>query len=754
MTEKSNELSDKDKVTQGSTNEMKGIEKKEQADQLEGDAEVEEEKVEVTDSAVDSESIQENPTAEETEIVPEESATEATEDEVAVESSTIEEDQISSEPSSEELIEDKPEAVKALNEEVSAPVEEQTPEEPSETIESGVEVKEVVSETIEPTVEAPETIDSAVSGDDKESSDSESEESEQEEDHSNDPVELSDLTVVQLLKLLKDKIQANPVLKLDKIAHEIKAAFDELISKEKVDALDKFKAEGGAEDEFEYRQDAEEREFLKVFNDFRYQLNSLRKEAERQKEKNLAIKTELLNKLRDLVDGEETTLSMSTIKSIQEEWKSIGPVPTSQNRNLWASFNALMDRFYDNRSIYFELKELDRKKNLESKTELCEKAEALKDAPDLKEAIRQLNELHEEFKHIGPVPREEQENLWQRFKGASDAVYDRRKDFFEGQKEVFKQNQTEKEALIAQLDSFADFKADRIKDWNIKTKEILEIQKTWEKIGPVTKEAGKEINKAFWAAFKHFFHNKNMFFKELDEIRATNQKKAEELITQAEELMNNTDWQNTANQLVKLQQEWKKLGPTPEKNRDSLYKKFKTACDTFFENRRNSNKQANSEFDENLKKKQDIIKQILEASKGTELSEDTLTDLVSEFNETGFVPRKNIKEIQAQFKEAVDAYLEKMDPSGSGREDFLFRLNLNRIQSDPNSTKTLNRKEHGIRKQITDLENSITLWRNNLEFFAASKTADKLKDQFDIKIKKAEEEIDKLKSKLSILKEF
>ncbi len=136
------------------------------------------------------------------------------------------------------------------------------------------------------------------------------------------------------------------------------------------------------------------------------------------------------------------------------------------------------------------------------------------------------------------------------------------------------------------------------------------------------------------------------------------------------------------------------------------------------------------------------------------MSENTLSELVSEFNETGFVPRKNIKEIQAQFKDAVDRYLEKMDPSGSGREDFLFRLNLNRIQADPNSTKTLNRKEHGIRKQITDLENSITLWRNNLEFFAASKTADKLKDQFDIKIKKAEEEIDKLKSKLSILKEF
>jgi hypothetical protein len=728
MTEKSNELSDKDKVTQASLNEVKGIEKEDQGEQSEDDAveakeepELEEVASAETASKIEDQSAEVEVNAEEElPVVEVESVLDISQESVETE---------------------------------SEPITENTAENNEVTVESSEENFSIASEEPAETV-SPNDVEVVGEAAKKDSPDSETSENEEEEDHSNDPVELSGLTKVQLLKLLKDKIHTIPVLKLDKIAHEIKAAFDELTGKDKEEALNKFKSEGGAEDDFEYRQHEEEREFLKVFNDFRYQLNSLRKEAERQKEKNLSAKTELLNKLRDLVDGEETTLSMGTIKSIQEEWKTIGPVPTAQNRNLWASFNALMDRFYDNRSIYFELKELDRKKNLESKTELCEKAEALKEVKDLKDAIRMLNELHEEFKHIGPVPREEQEDLWQRFKAASDAVYDRRKDFFEGQKEVFKQNQTEKEALIAQLVSFADFKADRIKDWNTKTKEILDIQKSWEKIGPVTKEAGKEINKAFWAAFKHFFHNKNLFFKELDEIRAANQKKAEELIAQADALKDNTDWQNTANQLVKLQQEWKKLGPTPEKNRDGLYKKFKAACDAFFDNRRNSNKQANSEFEDNLKKKQDIIRQIQEATVGSDLQEETLSTWVSEFNETGFVPRKNIKEIQAQFKDAVDKYLEKLNPSGSDRDDFLFRLNLNRIQTDPNSIKTLNRKEHGIRKQISDLENSITLWKNNLEYFAASKTADKLKDQFDIKIQKAEEEVDKLKKKLTILKEF
>lgn len=590
------------------------------------------------------------------------------------------------------------------------------------------------------------------SGDEKDSAE---DTEETEEDHSEEELDLTGLDKSQLLEVLKDKVKGETaVMKIDRVVNEIKAAFDEFTSKEREDAFEKFKAEGGVEDDFDFRPSEEEREFNQYYFEFRKQVSTLRKEAERQKEKNLETKTDILNRLRELVDGEETTLSMNAIKAIQEEWKAIGPVPSSQNRSLWASYNALMDRFYDNRSIYFELKELDRKKNLESKLELCEKAEALKTVPDLKEAIKSLNELHEEFKHIGPVPRDEQEALWQRFKSASDAVYDRRKEFYDSQKEVFKKNQTEKEALIEKLNAFKDFKADRIKDWNTKTKEILEIQKAWEKIGQVPRESGREINKVFWSGFKQFFHQKNLFFKELDEIRASNQSKAEELIKKAEELKDSTDWQSTANDLIKLQQEWKKLGPTPEKSRDALYKRFKNACDEFFENRRSSNKQANSEYEANYKAKQEVCQEIIAAAAGEEPGEQELTDLVGKFNEIGFVPRKNMKEIQAQFKAAVDTYLEKLNPDNFDREDFLFRLNLNRIQSDPNAVKTFNKKEHGIRKQISDLENNITLWKTNLEFFAASKTADKLKDQFDVKIQKAEEEIEKLKKRLSILREF
>nr|HAD51204.1 DUF349 domain-containing protein [Algoriphagus sp.] len=252
----------------------------------------------------------------------------------------------------------------------------------SEKESSDVESKEAAPEssaeekTSEPEVVEAKEEDAAVTSELDETDE------EEEEDHHDEDLDIENLSKAELVKLLKEKTkESSSPLKLEKMVNTIKAAFDEYTHKERDEALEKFKAEGGTEDDFDFRPSDEERDFNTYYYEFKKQVSSIRKEAEKQKEKNLDAKTEILNKLRELVDGEETTLSINAIKSIQEEWKSIGPVPAAQNRSLWASYNALMDRFYDNRSIYFELKELDRKKNLESKLELCEKAEALKDMP-------------------------------------------------------------------------------------------------------------------------------------------------------------------------------------------------------------------------------------------------------------------------------------------------------------------------------------------------------------------------------------
>jgi hypothetical protein len=558
----------------------------------------------------------------------------------------------------------------------------------------------------------------------------------------------------ELFKELQKILSVENFQKQDAAINELKKLYDEFIGKEKELALEKFLSEGGVADDFEFRFSDEDKAFTALINDFKVKRYKSYKELEQQKEKNLLAKNQILEKLRSIVDGEETTLSINTIKQIQEDWKKIGQVPNAQNKNLWASYNALMDRFYDNRSIYFELKELDRKKNLEQKNEICEKAEALTKIPELKDAIKILNDLHEEFKHIGPVPRSEQEALWQRFKEASDHVYGRRKDFYESQKVKYGENLSLKEALIVKLEAYKDFSSSKIKEWNNMTKEVLAIQKEWEAVGSVPKEVGKNVNKKFWSAFKQFFHHKNLFFKELDDIRHKNKQHAEELINQAEQLQENTDWQETAGKLIALQEEWRKLGPTPEKVRDELYKRFKSACDAFFEKRRNSNKQVTKEFEENLKLKSAVCEKIENLAKEKSLTQAILEGLISEYNSIGFVPRKNMKDLQTRFNNAIDEASKSMGTEGESKEEFLFRLNLSKLQSDPNSDKAFGKKEHGIRKQITDLENSISLWRNNLEYFAASKTADKLKLQFEEKIQKAESEIEKLKQRLSILREY
>lgn len=589
--------------------------------------------------------------------------------------------------------------------------------------------------------------DAEVAVGNKDSSD-ENEEEEEEFDFHN-------FTKAQLIKTLKDFVNEQHFVRRDGLVQEIKNQYDEFFSKEQEQALEQFLSEGGEKDGFVYRGTDEDKEFFASYQLFKEKKHQQFKDLERSKEKNANDKNLILDQLRAIVDGEETTNSIETIKKIQDEWKKIGPVPHSQNKNLWASYNALMDRFYDNRSIYFELKELDRKKNLDSKLDLCQKAEALSEVEDVKEAIKNLNDLHEEFKHIGPVPRDEQEALWQRFKSASDAVYNKRKAYYDSQREVFKANQVLKEKLIEKLDTFKSFKAEKIRDWNTKTKEILALQKEWELIGPVPREAGKDINKTFWGLFKQFFHHKNLFFKELDEIRQQNKEKAEKLIEKAESYLESTDWKNTSNELIQLQKEWKELGPMPEKFRDDLYNRFKKACDTFFESRRTANKETNKAFEDNLVEKEKVCQEISDAAKDeSQTSAENLEKLIQQFNEIGFVPRKSMKDISAKFNNAVNEYVSKLELEGESKDDFLFRLNLNKLQADPNSNKVLNKKEHGIRRQITDLENNITLWRNNLEFFAASKTADKLKDQFEEKIDKAEQEVDKLKKKLSIIREF
>ena len=433
---------------------------------------------------------------------------------------------------------------------------------------------------------------------------------EEHHEHEADPVDYTNFTKQQFAELIKDISKDDNFKRVDHVLREIKPLFDDIREKERAEALLKFIATGGVEEDFEFKGDEFDMVFdanVKLIKDRKAQFF---KQQEENKIENLRKKQELLEKLRVLSDSQDTTDQFDGFKELQKEWKSIGAVPGAHAKTLWANYHALTDRFYDNQSIYFELKELDRRKNLEAKLELCSRAEKLADVELIKDAIRELNELHHEFKHLGPVPKEDKEAVWQRFKAASDAVYAKRDAYLQNLQQELQVNFNSKATLSDEVQAFITFQSDRIKEWNQKTKEILEIQKKWEIIGGLPRAKAKDVNKKFWTAFKTFFNNKNAFFKKLDEEREHNLQLKNDLVKKALELKESNDWERTSNELKNLQQKWKDVGPVPEKFREKVFKEFKDACDHFFEQRRTQHDKVEIEQQENLKVKEEICTEL------------------------------------------------------------------------------------------------------------------------------------------------
>jgi hypothetical protein len=428
----------------------------------------------------------------------------------------------------------------------------------------------------------------------------------------------------------------------------------------------------------------------------------------------------------------------------------------AQVRPLWASYHALVDRFYDNRNIYFELKELDRKKNLAAKTELCVRAEKLADVTKIGEAIRELNELHEEYKHIGPVSREDQEPLWERFKKASDAVYARRDEYIGKLQQEFTNNLALKQQVIAEIAEFTTFQSDRIKEWNQKTTQIMALQKKWEAIGAVPRAKTKDINKQFWSAFKIFFSNKSGFFKKLDESRQQNLALKKELVAQAEAIKDNTtDWEKTANTLKALQVKWKEIGPVPDKVRESVFQEFKAACDHFFGQRRATLDAADKEQQENLTKKEAICSELERMVNEKTGTLGQLKEMQRSFHAIGFVPRTAMNGIKNRFNTATEKLMTSLsEVSQEEKDKAMLEIQLENMKTDPDASHKLHVREQTLRKQITKAENDLATLKNNLEFFARSKgkNAEDLRADVNQKIEAAAAELAKLKSQLKVLR--
>lgn len=580
---------------------------------------------------------------------------------------------------------------------------------------------------------------------------SELEEAHDDEEH--EAVDVAALTKPELLNYLKELSRGDDYRKIDRALREVKPIVDEWHERDRTIALNRFILDGGIAEDFDFKGDETDVALDAVLKQLRDKRTHYVRNLEDARNENLRKKQELVERLRELVDAQEVSDQFDKFKKLQQEWKSIGGVPGIHAKTLWANYHALIDRFYDNQSIYFELKELDRKRNLEFKLELCVRAEKLVGAERIKDAIRELNELHHEFKHVGPVPKDDKETVWQRFKAASDALYARRDEYLKTLQQELGANLDLKNQLGEEVLAFATFTSDRIKEWNQKTKDILELQKKWEAIGGLPRSKAKDINKKFWTAFKAFFANKNNFFKKLDDEREQNLRKKEELVQKAQAIKDSADWDKTANELKRLQQQWKDIGPVPEKFREKIFKEFKDACDHFFDQKRVQSSKQDQEQLENLKLKESVCHELeISAAAGT-ATIDMLHDMEEKFNAIGFVPRKDVGTIRHRYQEAIQKFVGAIkDLTDDDRAGLLLESQLIDLKNDPMGDRKIYAREQSIRKKISKVENDIALWKNNMEFFARSKNADKVRDEFNEKIQSAADQLKQLKQQLKMLR--
>ena len=555
------------------------------------------------------------------------------------------------------------------------------------------------------------------------------------------------------VKLAEEAVASQNPGHAEEVLRQAKPVFDEMKEAEKTLALEKFVSGGGERADFEYKLDGLTQKFENLCRQLKERKAKTFHDQERTKEQNMQAKAALLERLRQLADGEESNASINELKKIQQDWKAIGAVNQAQSQDVWANYNALVERFYSNRSIYFELKELDRKKNLTLKQDICVRAEKLAAQEISPALIRELTELHEEYKHLGPVPREEQETLWQRFKAASDVVYGKRKVQLDALRGQMEQHTADKTKLCEEAEQYTAFQSDKIVEWNAKTKEVLELQKRWDAAGMLPRERAKDINKRFWAAFKLFFHRKNEFFRQLEAAREENLRRKTELCEQVEAIAgsDDLDMDAVAERIKELQVQWKEIGPVPEKVREPIFERFKQACDAFFTQRRGQRNETEKEFEHNLAVKTGICQQIedMAAAKSADMAAFEL--LRKQWEGAGFVPRRSMDTMRKRYAGAVKAFLANTAALNEPeRAKAIFTTELASSKGNPVATRDMQQKEHTMRRQITQLENDVALWRNNLEFFARSKNADALRSEFTAKIESAEQELKTLKQQVKL----
>ena len=540
-------------------------------------------------------------------------------------------------------------------------------------------------------------------------------------------VNYQEMGIPELVAAFEQLAKSEDRMQRAKEADAIKSAFYKKLIKAKSEAgIDPESAE---ENPFTGIEEA----FKAYYNAFKKEKAEYNKAQEAERERNLALKQAVIEDLKQLLEKQEDVkVTFPEFRSIQERWKAVGPVPVQNFRNLNETYQLYVEQFYDMVNINRELRDLDFKKNLEAKTAFCEEAEALAQRSDVVEAFRELQKLHEQWKDYGPVEKQYRESIWERFKAATAVINRNYQAHFEGLKEQQEANLVAKTALCEKAEAIAAAEMANANEWNAATKTLEEIQKEWRGIGFASKKDNQKIYDRFRAACDAFFARKKEFYAGFKESINENLARKLAICEQAEALKDSTDWKATADTLIDLQKQWKEIGAVPRQKSDALWKRFRAACDSFFEARDKQPKDANDYYG-NLKAKQRLIAEI----NAYELSGDAEADAEagSKFSESwqaiGFVPFKEKDRI-------AQAYREAMAKFNAGR-------GASRRQRPERTPMT---EKERLVKKYNQLEQDIVTYENNLGFFARSKNAEPLIRQMEERIAKAKEELRSLEAEI------
>ena len=475
----------------------------------------------------------------------------------------------------------------------------------------------------------------------------------------------------------------------------------------------------------------------------------LRKE-EQLREENSLRKEAILERLQSMLDNADVEqASYNDFKELQQEWKSIGEVPATKMTDLWKRYQVLTERFYDILKLSIEFREYDFKKNLEAKTRLCEAAERLADEQDVISAFHQLQKLHEEFREIGPVAKELREEVWTRFKTASTAVNKRHQQHFEELKERENTNLEKKIALCEKVEGIDLIVLETYNQWNDKTQEVIALQEEWKTIGFAPQKMNNKIFERFRAACDAFFQRKAEFYKGMKDSLAVNLEKKIALCEKAEALQSSTDWKSTADKLAALQREWKSIGAVPKKQSDAIWKRFNTACDTFFENRKAATSSQRSEEQQNLDKKKAVIEQLAAINPETATAEDQakMHDLIKEWNGIGHVPFKEKDKVYKQYKALIDTLFDTFRKNEATKKVARYK------ESIKEGTNIVRERERLLRI-YENMCSEIKTYENNLGFLnASSKSGNSLVAEMQRKMEKLKDDAQLVLKKIAALEE-